>query len=938
MAKTTPTPAKRPAASTAGRGYARSGSMQSALYQISEAAHAAPDLPALFRRIHQIIAQLLPADNFYVALYDAASDLISFPYYVDEFDAAPPPRLLSGGRGLTELVLRSGEPILLSPETSTQPCTRDDLELIGTQGLDWLGVPLKTANGTIGVLAVQTYSGAVRYCARDQALLHFVSDQVASAVERKRAQQATLENEERFRSVFDHSPIIICLLGFPDGVFQDMNAAGMAAFGYERAQLRGKTSLQMGAWVEPADRDRYLALLKAKGSVSDFETRMRKRNGEIFTVLFSGAVITVGGRSFSLNSLQDISERKRAEQWQQHYADTLRLLMAQTPLTRVLDSLLGFAEQQVAGARGCILLVSPDGAQLRGAAGRNVPTSFLRAMDRLPLLAGGLACAKAANSNDTLVCADLLDDSSWAPLHALAQQSGLHACWSHPIRSASSQLLGIFCLFLPTPAQPRAHDLSVLQQSAGLAAVALERARDHHRIEQLAFFDSLTGLPNRARFMDQLGRILRPGTGKCSQGALLFIDLDRFKEINDSQGHAAGDLALVEVGKRLQAAAGPGQTLARLGGDEFVLIAQDADLDAAVQTAVRLQCSLEEPMRLPGHAQAQRVGASIGIAFYPADGTCAEDLIKHTDIAMYRAKAAGGGYRVYRAEMGADMDKRLSIALRLGNAIEEGRLQLHYQPQVDLASARVIGAEALLRWRDAELGWISPSEFIPIAEQRGMMGLIGNWVLRTACADLAAWRDDGWHLDGRVAINLSALQLDSPEFVPHLLALVRQAGLQPDCLELELTESSMMVDPERAVHVMRLLGAAGFSLAIDDFGTGYSSLSYLKRFAANQIKIDISFVRNMLTDSDDRAICGTIIAMARSLGLKTTAEGVEKQRQAVALLSMGCDYAQGHYFGAPETAPAFAQKWLRPAGLPGASPSSAAIISRHLTSNPESRR
>jgi predicted signal transduction protein with EAL and GGDEF domain len=369
-------------------------------------------------------------------------------------------------------------------------------------------------------------------------------------------------------------------------------------------------------------------------------------------------------------------------------------------------------------------------------------------------------------------------------------------------------------------------------------------------------------------------------------------------------------MALAEVARRLQGVAREEETLARLGGDEFVLIAEDADIPAAVRIAARLSRVLADPLELSGHVF--NIGASIGIAFYPADGDRSEDLIRRTDIAMYQAKAGGGGYRLYQPEMGEKLEKRLMLAKRLQQALDAGRLQLFYQPQVELATRQVIGAEALLRWFDADLGWISPGEFIPIAEERGMMVQLGDWVLREACRQVGEWQREGMRLAGRVAINVSALQMEDPDIVGRLLDIVHEAGLRPDRFELELTESSMMSDPERAVEVLELLRAAGFGLSIDDFGTGYSSLSYLKRFAADHIKIDISFVRNMLTDGNDHTIVTTIIAMADSLGLKTTAEGVEDAAQADALLALRCDSAQGYHFGRPEPPAVFAQRWLEP--------------------------
>jgi diguanylate cyclase (GGDEF)-like protein/PAS domain S-box-containing protein len=1131
---------------------------QAALQKISEAAHGAPDLRTLFPRIHAIISELLPARNFFVALHDADTDLIHFPYYIDEFDEAPEPRLLSEGRGLTDIVLRTGEPLLLSPEGSRELSAQlPNMTVIGTDGVDWLGIPLTTARGTIGVLTVQSYSGSVRYTERDRDLLRFVSDQVAAAVERTRDEEALRLSEGRFHSVFEESPIINCLLSFPEGRFHEMNSAGLKAFGLRREDVVGKTSTELDAWVDQAERSRYLDLLASRGSVRNYEARMRRRDGEVFTVLYSGSIVTLGGELYSLNSLQDISERKaaeaalleseeqfkssfensaigmalvgpdgrflrvnptlcsifgyeesellgltwpmithpddiaadqgmvqdlldgkasafrmekryirgdgnvvtallavslvrgkdgaprhfisqvediserkRAEQWQRHYSDTLAQIMAEAPLRQVLDSLARFAEGQSSGMLCSVLVLSEDGRRLGHGAGPSLPDWYNAALEGVAIGPTVGSCGAAAATGELVIVEDVQVHPNWTAWRELAARADLRSCWSHPIRAADGRVLGTFAIYRREPSLPSDKDLELIRASAGLAAIALERAKHHEerrlakvvfeqslegimvtdpagqvlmvngsfealtgysaaevvggapvvveaaahpaslrqqqdealrmhgrwagevmgrrksgenyplalsladvtdadgavthrisiladvsdqklqaaRIEQLAFYDPLTGLPNRALFLDRLEQTLASSRRHGGQGAILFLDLDRFKEINDSQGHAVGDQALAEVARRFQGVSRKEETLARLGGDEFVLIAENADHQAAVRIASRLQRALAEPLDLAGHSYS--VGASIGIAFYPGDGNTSGDLIKRTDIAMYRAKASGGGYRFYQAEMGAELEKRLNVAKRLGKAMEAGELMLYYQPQLDLATQRVIGAEALLRWKDPEMGWISPAEFIPIAEERGMMGPLGDWVLRQACRQILAWREAGLRLDGRLAINVSAVQMEDPDIVGRLLGIVHDAGLSPEAFELELTESTMMVDPERAVEVMELLSAAGFGLSIDDFGTGYSSLSYLKRFAADQIKIDISFVRNMLTDANDHTIVTTIIAMARSLGLKTTAEGVEEQGQADALLALGADFAQGYFFGRPEAADAFRERWL----------------------------
>jgi diguanylate cyclase (GGDEF)-like protein/PAS domain S-box-containing protein len=1016
----------------------RAEKMQAALYKISQAAHSARDLDDLFRAIHDIIAELLPAKNFYVALYDPATDLISFPYWVDEVDERPPPRKASERRGLTGLVIQTGEPLLLSPGWTNEITSRPGEGFMGSDGVDWLGIPLKTARGTIGVLTVQNYSGDARYTERDKELLQFVSDQVAAAVEGKLAEQALRESEERFRRVFDQSPIIICLLSYPEGKLLEMNAAGLEAFGYGREELSAEGKLEFNAWVDPDQRLRYHRLLNENGSVQNFEARMRRRDGSVFTVLHSGSLVTLGGQHCSLSSLQDISDRKRAEEWQQHYADMLGQIAAEAPLARVLESLALFAERQSPGIRCAIMLVTPDRKRLLSGVAPSLPPGFNAAIDGMEVSEKGSPCGKAAATGEIVIVEDLRRDPDSGPWLALAEAAGVRSVWSHPVLSATGGLLGTFAIYRREPARPGAEEIELIRRSAGMAAIAIERAQHHEaqrlarvvfeqslqglmvtdaagrvimvnasfealtgysavevvgrdpgfldagreeaaalesrrealaetgrwtgetcwrrksgefypvamsvatvndasgapshtisilsdvseqkiqkaRIEQLAFYDSLTGLPNRALFLDRLEHTLASARRNGGRGAILFLDLDRFKEINDSQGHAIGDMALAEVARRLQAAAREGETLARLGGDEFVLIAENADIPTAVRIAARLGRVLSEPLQVSGHVYI--VGASIGIAFYPDDGDRSDDLIRRTDIAMYQAKSGGGGYRLYRPEMGEKLEKRLLLAKRLQQALEAGRLQLFYQPQVSLARGEVIGAEALLRWFDADLGWISPGEFIPIAEERGMMVQLGDWVLREACRQVGEWQRAGLQLAGRIAINVSALQMEDPDIVGRLLDIVHEAGLRPDRFELELTESSMMADPERAVEVLELLRAAGFGLSIDDFGTGYSSLSYLKRFAADHIKIDISFVRNMLTDPNDYTIVTTIIAMADSLGLKTTAEGVEEAAQAEALLALHCDSAQGYHFGRPEPPQVFAQRWLEPAS--GAAP------------------
>lgn len=427
------------------------------------------------------------------------------------------------------------------------------------------------------------------------------------------------------------------------------------------------------------------------------------------------------------------------------------------------------------------------------------------------------------------------------------------------------------------------------------------------KIEHLAFYDALTGLPNRSLFMDRLKQKIASAERHRCQFSLLFIDLDRFKEVNDSLGHDVGDRILDEVANRYRLAIRGEETLARLSGDEFVMLASGS-VDAVVHIVERFTRVLTEPIVI--NDQKFTLSASIGIAVFPEDGRNSEDLLKHADIAMYRAKGKRIGYCFYCPEMGERLARELDIAQRLKAAISDNRLQLHYQPQIHLPSGRLIGAEVLTRWHDSEWGNVSPAEFIPVAEDRGLITSLGEWVLFETCHQIRKWQGNANLFPIKMAVNVAAQQFEDDNFIDRVLRISRESGICPSKIELELTESSMMREPERAIEVAHALVSAGFVLSIDDFGTGYSSLTYLKRFPVHKLKIDISFVKDMLTDKNDYAIVNTIIAMGRNMGIETLAEGIETVDQAYALRRLGCNLGQGYYFGHPESVEGFEKKWL----------------------------
>ena len=427
-------------------------------------------------------------------------------------------------------------------------------------------------------------------------------------------------------------------------------------------------------------------------------------------------------------------------------------------------------------------------------------------------------------------------------------------------------------------------------------------------LQRMAHHDALTGLPNRVLLTDRIQRALLRRHAETSLQAVLFIDLDHFKEINDSLGHSVGDELLKRVAGRLQRCVRREDTVARLGGDEFILLAEQLDDAAAASTlAEKILATFEEPFEAPFEAAGQSlsVEASIGISLYPGDGDDPETLLRNADAAMYKAKADGRGtFRFYSAEMTERAQHRLALENALKRALDNRELELYYQPQLSLLTGAVLGAEALLRWNHPEQGLMTPDQFIPIAEQSALINRTGSWVLSQACQQLRQWQDEG--LAGfKLAINLSGRDLWNNPLEAHIDAALAESGCRPETLELEITESFLMHQPEKTRALLHALRDRGISVAIDDFGTGYSALGYLKQYPMNRLKIDRSFVEDVTDDPYDAAIVRAVIALGHSLGLTVIGEGVETAAQADFLRAAGCDLAQGYLFARPMPADAF---------------------------------
>ena len=445
----------------------------------------------------------------------------------------------------------------------------------------------------------------------------------------------------------------------------------------------------------------------------------------------------------------------------------------------------------------------------------------------------------------------------------------------------------------------------------GYRGVGSDISAEVHREAQIRFLaehDQLTRLPNRVFFQDHFRDVLGSRRGGDQGGSLLALDLDGFKDINDTFGHDVGDALIVSVAERLTASIRDGDLLVRLGGDEFAIVQTGVDHPANedAEFAQRLLDAFAAPFRARGKELA--IGVSIGIARFPADGQSLEDLMKAADLALYSGKARGRGcFEFFDQAMTRRLHHRRRLETRLRDAIDEGGLGLHFQPQVDLSSGKLIGAEALLRWHDHELGQVPPDEFVPVAEETGLILPLGQWVLESACEEGARWASIG--IDGVVAVNISPAQFTHQDLVAAVETALARTGLPPQRLELEITEGLLMGDTRAAVETLDRLRAMGVRLAIDDFGTGYSSLSYLKRFRVHKVKIDKSFVGDLENDEDDRRIVHAILMLGQALNLCTIAEGVETPMQNELLTSLGCDQAQGYLYGKPMPADHLRQFW-----------------------------
>ncbi len=637
----------------------------------------------------------------------------------------------------------------------------------------------------------------------------------------------------------------------------------------------------------------------------------RKQGGPCPVWLYISAVTDETGllRHFvgTLRDLSDIhaerEKNRRAAAEELAIGELLRIAILPTDRTlflqRSLDIVLTLVPWLNLRSKGVIFVNEADTgeASLRMAASHNLDADLLTACTRVPLV--HCVCETAAKSQcvQRIACIDQ---------HHAIRFIGMppHEHYALPIL-AEQQLLGVLMLYLPEEQGCSAQQEAFLKRVADVLSIGLSMRQARAEVAYHARHDSLTGLPNRHLLLERLYQEMAMARRRKAFGAVLFIDLDNFKTFNDALGHASGDALLNQIAERLSQRVRAGDTVVRHGGDEFLVVLPDLGDDQthasyeARRVADKLRGGICEPIYLGGRQL--HITPSMGISLFPHNGDDPEAVLQHAEVAMYRAKQAGRDTtRFYAPDMQAAAESRLQLQNDLRHALFAGELMLHYQPQID-SLERLRGVEALLRWKHAKRGMISPAEFIPLAEETGLILAIGHWVLQQACRQIVVWQRAGIQM-GSVAVNVSARQFHQADFVARVERILAETGANPHQLELELTESVLIGNLAEAADKMQLLRRRGVRFSIDDFGTGYSSLAYLKTLPLDRLKIDQSFVRELTMDSKDAAIIHAVLSIAGHLNLEVVAEGVETEAQRLALLEMGCTLFQGYHLGRPVVA------------------------------------
>lgn len=670
--------------------------------------------------------------------------------------------------------------------------------------------------------------------------------------------------------------------------------------GYKENELKNN----LNTWtslVHPDDKDRVLEKVQdyiaGRSGSFEVEMRMRHKNGREIFVLSRAFLVTreLDGKPVRLVGTHvDITDRKKTETFDEKSAEILEMIAIGRPASDIYDAIALLYEGRHPGLR-CSMLELHGNKLLHGGA-PSLPREYCEAVHGLKNGPDVGSCGTSTYTGRRVLVENIETDPKWSKIKHVALPHGMRSCWSEPIKSSRGEVLGAFGMYYNHPALPNEEESNDLKSAARLAGIVMERDQAQKRIRTLAYTDELTGLSSRVAFYQHIEELTKTFGRRNRRFGLLYIDLDDFKHVNDSLGHDAGDMLLKTIAKRLENTCREFDFVARLSGDEFCILVEEIEEDYAANVAQRCLEAISQPIELSSRKLTP--ACSIGVAHYPDDGEDVSALLKAADTSLYEAKENGKNqYAFYKPELTQKAEYRFQVEQNLRDAIEMQELSLVYQPQININTGEIIGVEALSRWHHPQLGQIPPSDFIATAERIGMIKPLTEWLLKTACRQLVAWKEEGF-TGLRMAVNISPSHFLDKEIVSLIKRIIVETGIVSTELELEVTESVVQTDP-RNLTILQNLKDLGVLLAIDDFGTGYSSFASLKHLNVDCLKIDKYFVDDMLVDKKALILVSSMIAMGHKLGYGIIAEGVETPEQLFLLKKLGCETAQGYLFGKP---------------------------------------
>jgi len=691
----------------------------------------------------------------------------------------------------------------------------------------------------------------------------------------------------------------LCLLHANEGLAR--------MFGYTEHELAGKRLADVLARAQ-TDQDELEQLLARSKARQDVRTQLllyRKDGSPLWVSITVNPVgIECHGPGHLVAVLTDITHAKMHEVLHDRVLDAL---VRERPLFDVMTAICQELERIAPSLRASVVALDGDNC-LRHLASPSLPHSYCEQIEGLAIGPNVGPYGAAAWHGRTFVVDDTGTDQTFEDFRFIPQIHGLNAFWSSPIKSSGGSVLGVFAFYYREQRRPDPWHTKLAEICLHLCSLALEREQTRRQMHQLAFYDSLTGLPNRTMFSARAEQLLDDAQSSGVPAAIVFIDVDRFKRINETQGHAAGDGLLRDIAQRLAGALGDGDLLGHQSGAELMVALPNCSTEHAAVVVERLLTTVSAPS-VVGH-MTFHPSASIGLAMFPHDGRDIGTLLRHADLAAHRAKAEGGGtFRFFSADMNQLAQERLALETALSEAIHHNQLHLHFQPQLGSEPPHaLLGVEALLRWDHLELGAVAPTRFIPLAEECGLMTELTRWVLANACKQMADWRARGIGVPW-ISVNLSPSNFEDPGLVEHLQLLLQTHRLSPRELVLEMTESVMLTANPIVLENLEAISKAGLSLSLDDFGTGYSSLSHLHRLPIDELKLDMSFVHDLERSESARTLTNSILRIGESLGKRVVAEGVETEAQRKLLADLGCEVLQGFLFSRP-LPPAEFEMWI----------------------------